>query len=281
MKKQSKPEQFVRAILRKIRIITYKTIDAFTPYITHRKYLGYDLYYSRGTGLIDRLRFMSPNRIYESDLCRKICDALKEAKKTNPVFVDIGANVGLISLFVLKNAPGVHIYAFEPGSHQRSQLETTVSANKIGDRLNVFPYALSNQSGIGEFHTSIDDKHVGGDGLLDTGRSHGAKKQIVELLTLDEFSARHKLCIDVIKIDIEGAELWALDGAEKTIAANRPVVFFEMSPLNLKAYPYKADDIIDFFLSRKYRITALNGEECTKENFAMLAARDDMFIALP
>ncbi len=276
---QSSAEQAIRSVLRKSRTAIYRAIDAVTPYITHRKYMGFDLYYSRGTGLIERIRFLSPKKIYEEELCSPIAAALN--KQEGGTFLDIGANIGLISLYVLKHSPKTRILAFEPGYRQRAQLEITVSANDLSERMSVFPYALSDASGIAKFNTSIDDRAVGGDGLLDTGRSNGAKTETVETLTLDEFASRHGIKIDVIKIDIEGAELWALQGGERTIAEQRPTIFFAMSPLNLKAYPYEADDIIAFFHKLNYRITDMKGEPCTPDNFAILAQRDDMFIALP
>ncbi len=285
-KQQSKAEQIIRLILRKLRAVIYRTIDLFTPYVTHRNYLGYALYYTRGTGLIERIRFLSPKKIYEPELCDAIIKSIEEKRKTksNPNdainFFDVGANIGLISLYILRHSPNTQVFAFEPGSRQRAQLETTVCANHL-ENITVLPYALSFEAGVTSFSTSINDRDVGGDGLIDTGRSHGAKKEIVDTMTLDAFVSSRKVSADIIKIDIEGAELWALKGMINIIENDKPIIFFEMSPLNLEVYPYKADDIINFFTERKYSITNTNGIVCTSSNFEELAAHDDMFIARP
>lgn len=274
-------EESLRKILRFIRKYTYRTIDLVTPTITYRFYLGYKLFYSRGTGIVDRVRFLSPQKIYEKKICSLITHQLKQ--KSNPIFFDIGANIGFISLYVKKYCSNALIYAFEPGIHQRSLLEMTVSANTLFSDIQILPYAVSNKNEFVYFYTNSETRDVGGDGMLDTQRSpHPSYKMKVESVTLDSFVDHWNIPkIDVIKIDIEGAELWAFEGAKNTISAMRPIIFFEMQPLNLKVYPYTTKDIFAFLTRYDYQIQDLEGVNLTLDNLSSSLTKDDMFVAIP
>jgi FkbM family methyltransferase len=273
-------EESVRKILRVIRTNTYKFIDYFTPNITSRSYLGYELIYSKANGLVERFRFLSPKKEYEPELGEAILDILKNSD--GKVFVDIGANIGLISLYVKKFCPESTIICFEPGQYQRALLELTISTNNLESGMIVYPYAISSKNEIGEFSISSASSSNSGDGLLNTKRTQHERKVIpVEMRTLDSIVEQYKIKPNVIKIDIEGAELWALQGMIDTIKRHSPAILFEMNPLNLAVYPYSATDIIDFFIGNNYKISNLEGIECTKNNFSSLAEKDDMFIALP
>jgi precorrin-6B methylase 2 len=53
-------------------------------------------------------------------------------KAATPTFLDVGANIGLMTLNVLASVPSARIHAFEPGPDQRSLLERTIAANRLG-----------------------------------------------------------------------------------------------------------------------------------------------------
>lgn len=270
--------EILRKPLRVIRHNTYRCIDLFLPAVTHRKYMGISLYYSKGTGLVDRLRFLSPHKVYEDHICAKITSFLE--KTPHKTFFDVGANIGLISAYIHKYSPDTHVYCFEPGIHQRALLELTVFHNSLESSMQIFPYALSNENGTATFATNTESYAVGGDGFVDTVRSpHETKSLSVETLKLDTFCERHNVIPDVIKIDIEGAELWALEGMEETLKAHEPVVFFEMHPANIAVYPYSVADIFMFFSELGYIITTSDEQHCTAASVAAGQHDDDMYIA--
>ena len=277
-----KLEEAVRVVLRIVRKYIYATIDFLLPTITYRNYLGYKLFYSKGTGLVDRLRFLSPQKIYEPELCQKVTEILNT--QTDPVFFDIGANIGLISLCVSKHAPQAKIMAFEPGPHQHALLELTVASDaSLQKMVQLFPYAISDKTGPKTFHVNTQSKDSSGDGFIDTKRSGNATIAIaIEAKRLDDFVREQNIeRIDVIKIDIEGAELYALHGAIETIKKYRPSIFFELQPLNLRAYPYEATDVLEFFHEHDYTVFDLEGTVCDRNNLNALIMKDDMLVAKP
>ena len=196
--------------------------------------------------------------------------------------IDIGANIGLISLYVSRNVPDVKILALEPGLLQRSLFGLTIAKNKLAEKILLFPYAVSNTEGLTSFVTYENAVDGAGDGLVGTGRVTSATRSIpVETITLDKFLSRYKVNqVDVIKIDIEGAELLAFEGAKETLIKHRPVIYFELNQLNLKNYQHTAEQTILFLKNLGYKIYDLNKTECSLENLSALMQQDDTFVAV-
>jgi FkbM family methyltransferase len=238
-------------------------------------YCGYKLFYNRENALIARIR---REKEFETELIDAMVTDIKHV--THPVVLDIGANLGLVSLALCRRQPSVTIHAFEPGLIQRTALQKSVHDNFI-QKIQVYPYALSSTNGVSEFfvHTEGDQAK---DGLRDTKRGATTTVSQIETLTLDTWCAQcHVEHIDVIKIDTEGAELLVLQGAEITLKSLRPIIYLEISPKNYVAYCYVAHDIVDILTRYNYRLQTLEGEIVTSQNIKDLLEKHDTFRALP
>ena len=90
----------------------------------------------------------------------------------------------------------------------------------------------------------------------------GAEVQPTPVLTLDDYCAEHGLTkVDFIRMDIEGAEQRALEGAQGVIDRDKPHVLLEIHPKMLASrFGGSADAVVDVFRSRGYRMFALNGD---------------------
>ena len=101
----------------------------------------------------------------------------------------------------------------------------------------------------------------GQDGLLEDG-------SIIEIetTTLDSFSRQSGLVPDVIKIDVEGAELWVCEGAEEIIAKRRPVLLFATHPLWLPE-GQRIEDLFGLLARWGYRIADRNVQEYKGADF--------------
>jgi len=274
-------ETLVRLILRNTRNRIYRTLDKLPPYITNRQYLGFRLFYIKGRGIIDRIRFLSPKPIYEEDLSLDIITRLKGKEK--PVFIDIGANIGLISLYISRHIPDAQIFALEPGLLQRSLFGLTIARNKLAEKIQLFPYAVSDSDNLTTFVTFEHDVDGIADGLVNTGRVPEKSISIpIATITLDSFIKRHNINqVDIIKIDIEGAEFLAFAGAKETLTNFKPVIYFELNQLNLKSYQHTAEETIRSLINLNYKIYNLENTECSLDNLESLMKLDDTFIAVP
>ncbi len=244
------------------------------------------LYYIRGTAIIERIRFLSPKKIYEKEACDAILAELKSAElkkigKDKPVFFDIGANIGLISMYVAKHTDAT-IRSFEPGITQFPILAINVITNKLQQRWSAHNIAFSDKNGVANFFSSTDERNNGSDGLLDTKRSPSdSYSYAVDTRTADSWTRDHGIAPDVMKIDVEGAEKFVLEGAREMIQAHKPVIFLEISEENLKVYPYGVADVLNYVNGLGYTVYDLEGEACTIANYHKLLEKDDLFVARP
>lgn len=153
--------------------------------------------------------------------------ALKSHTHAGATVLDVGANVGSYTLlFASWAGEAGHVYAFEPAAASRAGLERHLSINGLSARVTVRPEAISDGSGALLFR----DAGTHGDNRL--VREATSETRSVQALSIDEFCEAAGLEPDVIKIDIEGAELAALRGARRTIAARGAslALFMELHP---------------------------------------------------
>jgi FkbM family methyltransferase len=256
-------------------------VDAFShagKKICTMPYGGYTLFYGRGDALVARLK---RDGTFEQELCDALIALYEPYKDEAPLFIDIGANIGLISLALLSRIPRATIYAFEPGPYQRSFLESTVAENKISKRIHVIPYAVSDATGVASFATH-KETDVSKDGLIDTGRASDARTISVKATSFDTW---WKLAgsprAQAVKIDTEGAELKVLEGMKEFVASVHPVLFLEIEPRNMKPYGHDENAIYTWCEKHHYRLYTIKGELCDRETMKAQVALSDAFVAVP
>ena len=263
---------------RNFRSWLFLKTDQSKPFLNKMKYCGFILYYTRGAGLIERIRFGSTDRSYEPELIQRITSELN--KNPQPMLLDIGTNIGLISLGIIQKNQKVRIFGFEPSPIPFKTFSTTIFANQLEGRISLSPVALSDKTGFVHFSTH-GGRDSSGDGIMDTKRSGNTAENIeVKTITLDQWWNEEKNPpITHMKIDVEGAELLVLKGGASFLKECRPKIFLEISNVNLKVYPHTADDILSFFESIDYRLENMDGGSVTKKNLDAELAVNDTFVA--
>lgn len=134
------------------------------------------------------------------------------------VIVDIGANIGLFAIYMAERFPAARIYALEPESRNFARLK----ANTVAfPQITAIQAALWHEStevqvvdpGIGHWGFATENAP---DGAL--GEASSAALQSVAALTVDALMAREQIAfIDILKIDIEGAEKEVLTDTSRWI----------------------------------------------------------------
>lgn len=240
------------------------------------KYFGFVVYYNRGNSLIDRLR---EEKYFEKELCQQIIRDLEHTESKQ--FLDIGANIGLITVSVLANVKNVKVDCFEPGPLQFGFLEKTMKENELLSQVTVHREALGRSIGTEKFfiHEGAD---IAKDGFKNTGRGEGGREITVSATTLDVWwQQAGKPHISVIKMDTEGAELFILQGGREFLSEIKPILYLEIEPTNLAIYPYTAKDIIQFLTTVGYRVSTLGGTHVTEKNIDELTKCFDTYKASP
>ena len=182
--------------LRRIALITHGPVFDITVD-------GTKLRLHPANNVADRRVLFTP-QLFDPDERRLIAHCLP----ADGVFVDIGANIGLYTLFALAslNERG-RVVAVEPGTRVLERLRTHIQLNEAVSQVQVIEAAVADRTGTGRLRH--DQRNLGGASILKG--SDGDKSEEVRFLTLLEIINLTGLDrIDVMKIDIEGAEDLAL-----------------------------------------------------------------------
>jgi FkbM family methyltransferase len=145
-------------------------------------------------------------RMYEPEELAALENDIARAKGQPFTFVDIGANVGLFSLFVASRAgQQARILAIEPEPGNLRRLEFNVGANP-GVPITVIPKALSDEAGV--VAVELDRRDRGGTRTKkidqageSTGSVHVPSQTLLDVLAGEDVDA-----VDALKIDVEGLE---------------------------------------------------------------------------
>ncbi len=160
---------------------------------------------------------------------RRLRDALCD---DGAVFVDVGAHIGSVLGGVMRNSRPGKIIAIEAIPEKAQHLRRSFRAVEIHE------CAAGETEGEVEFTI---DMAASGYSSLDPGiRSRTSSFEIiaVTMKRLDDILPHRN--VSVMKIDIEGAELGALKGAEAVVAGSRPAIVFESGVHEMEGYPKPA-----------------------------------------
>lgn len=144
-------------------------------------------------------------------------------RRPGRTFIDVGAHIGSVLGEVARTSSG-RVIAFEAIPAKAAHL-----TRKFPDVV-VHNFALLDREGETRFF--IDNARSGYSSL--SQRTGDVTEIVVPVTRMDALIAEDD--VDVIKIDVEGAELGVLRGAEAVVARCRPVILFESGPGNVMGY---------------------------------------------
>jgi FkbM family methyltransferase len=162
---------------------------------------------------------------YEKDILFLMRDIVKV--KHNPIFIDIGANVGNHSLFMSKFCQEVH--SFEPYEKVRDMLISKLLFNKSSNII-VHNVGLGAKSEFLDFYAPAGRNIGTGSFMAEHAKDNNIKIGKLEIVEGDSYIFKLNLKkIDLIKIDVEGFEKYVLLGLRNTLEKYRPFVVMEYS----------------------------------------------------
>ena len=179
-----------------------------------------------------------------------VTNVLRPLLKPGIIFGDIGANIGYYALFAAAHiGSSGKVIAFEPSSRNCDLLRMSLHANHYTN-VYIHPYAVADAEGIVGF--GMDDSN----GRISRDDPAAAAYQ-VRAITLDAF-LKDEPQIDVIKMDIEGAEGRALDGMRDLLRRHRPILLTEFSPRGLLiASGIAPEAYLDRLRDLEYQLTVI------------------------
>ena len=160
-----------------------------------------------------------------------------ELKRRNGnVVLDIGSNIGTTSLALLAMNEKTRIISIEAQNLLARMQKNTMEINNYSNRISIYNNAMGHtckkdvrmSSKFNEIDSvegkivdvNYNDNHIRNYG----GLSLGKDGEIVDMLTIDSLELKE---LDLIKIDVEGAEQMVIYGGRNTIAKLKPIIFYE------------------------------------------------------
>ncbi|MFW6362471.1 MAG: FkbM family methyltransferase [Spirochaeta sp.] len=164
-----------------------------------------------------------------------------------PVVYDIGAHTGLFSIALAEI--GCEVVAFEPVPATLTELEKRIAASDLANRIRVVKRGVSNDDEQVIIHQFSDETF---NSLFPRSDEERQKYQLevsghaeIRVQPLD--TLKHEFNLPepgLMKIDIEGAELYALRGAQQVLQRSRPYIVIEYSTENCRNAGYERRELV-------------------------------------
>jgi len=187
--------------------------------------------------------------VHEADvtLTRRVT---KLARKGGTM-IDIGANLGYFSLLWAAGQASNRCIAFEVAPRNLQILGRNVTRNGMSEQIRIVPLAASDRSGPVLFDLGPEDQ-TGWGGIA---QASGERQIEVEAVRLDEVVAADEK-IALLKVDVEGADAWALMGCERLLAAKTiEEIWFEQNKPRMELLGIPLTAAQDYLESIGYRCT--------------------------
>ncbi len=178
----------------------------------------------------------------------------KKHLKADSNCVDVGCLKGEILDLMLHYAPRGRQFAFEPIPECFHKLQKKYQ-NLRDCRL--YNLALSNRKGTASFNHVLSNPSYSGLRKRDYDKKE-ERDQVIQVKTdrLDNLIPEG-VAIDLIKIDVEGAELQVLEGAKRIVSHDRPLVIFEHGMGASNHYGTTPEKVFNYFADCAMRISTL------------------------
>lgn len=195
---------------------------------------------------------------YEPETVR----VLREELKTSSTFFDVGANLGQYTLMAAPICREVHCFEATPDTF--AMLDYNIHQNNLKN-------SVANQLAIADMSGEVDivEARIGNLGASSIRPSQQVSGRIfrVPSISIDEYCERERARPDLIKIDVEGAELLVLRGAGRTLRDHRPLVIIEFCEVNQRQFGFTIKCLEDYLQGCSYDLFRIveNGLEAYKE----------------
>lgn len=190
------------------------------------------------------------NKMYEPEVTK----VLKSKLKKGMCFIDIGANIGYFSMLAASlTGPEGHVYSFEPFESNIKLLHLNATLNKFN--VKIYPFALANEEKLWSYGYSGSNGNI-----VEIGANAASilSNKVVYSTKLDNYINEFKK-VDIIKIDIEGAEYLAINGAKNLIKKYHPIIISEFYPAALNAVSHiTGQEYLNYLIEQGYTISIID-----------------------
>lgn len=173
---------------------------------------------------LEKISFILQGKGYTTDIGNEVDNCLIILNKTPLIFIDIGANKGNYTRYLLSKYPDLNCHLFEPSQRNFDILKESFYSK---DKIRINKLALSDKNGKGNLYSDEPGSFMASLTKRDL-KSFGINLDHeieVNLKRFDNYWEDQNIIIDYVKIDVEGHELDVLNGFGELIKNVRLVQF--------------------------------------------------------
>lgn len=176
--------------------------------------------------------------------------------RTDPLILDIGANVGQSVERFRKAFPTAIIHSFEPSQQTFRQLSENVANDK---RVFAWNYAVGASPGKQTFLENTNSDMSSFLSPSTTSWGEVKRESVVEVTTIDHFLETNRIArVDILKSDTQGYELEVFKGAEQAMGENRiGLLYFEFIFSDMYKHLPGFDQVFRHLVDRNFSLVAI------------------------
>ena len=191
--------------------------------------------------------------------------------------LDIGANIGVMTVHIAKAIHGVTVFSFEPMPHNITAFKRIINYFNLKN-VTLFEIALGNAEGEAEMVMPVISNvrmqglsHVLHDSIAENNEGEKIKVRLAMLDKMKEL-ANTQQRISAIKIDVENFEFFVLEGAQNLISTHKPIVYAELWENQNRENCFTLFNKLHYntFVVADNTTVAYNPEKHTTQNFIFL-----------
>jgi FkbM family methyltransferase len=204
---------------------------------------------------------------------RPVSLAMLARVRTDSVCVDVGAFLGYYSALLASRAPRGTVVAVEMDETNREMLAANLARNGLGNVRTLAAAAFDSVTEVSytrETFAASPGHRIGS--ALAAPRSEEIR---VPTVVLDDWLEQQGLAPDLIKIDVEGAELGVLRGLRRTLARDGVRLFVEIHPPQLAQIGASTEEVCSLLEDLGYGLHAIEEHRRTDVDVPMLPIRPD------
>lgn len=173
--------------------------------------------------------------------------------KNGGLFVDVGANLGYFSILWTSINPNSKAVCFEASPRNIESINNNLKNNSLTDRVTLIPKAAGREQGTVKFDVGPSDQ-TGWGGIANSKSTNSIEVP----LTRVDHEIRDQT-IDVLKVDVEGADTWVLFGCEALLKEERiRKIFFEQNTHRMNLLGIRAGEAQEFLQDLGYTCVAMD-----------------------
>lgn len=170
--------------------------------------------------------------------------------------IDVGANLGIVSLILAKRFPERQVHTFEPNPSTFQSLRSNILLNRC-DNIKAKQIAIASHDGETTFNADPVNR-----GTTSISETQGEHVLSVPCITLDTYCESQLLKeVALLKVDVEGYEELVFHGAKNLLSQHRvKVIYYEVCPDNAKRAGLDPEAPTKILLEHGYQIYRINEE---------------------